>query len=128
MFYRPARQYLLPLKDRFDLVKANHAVLPGIIILPAYGHTPGNAMVDISSQGKRLLCIGDIIHSQQEFTKPRHCAAFDVDPEEAVKTRTRILTKAAKDGTFVFACHFTFPGLGYIRNKNGKLSWDAIRI
>ena len=125
-FYAPARKYLVPLKDRFNMVKDNYEVLPGIKMVPAPGHTPGNAMVDITSKGKRLLCIGDIIHSRSEFTEPEHCAAFDVAPEEAIPTRTRILSKAAKEGTFIFATHFAFPGLGYIREKKGILSWEAI--
>ena len=125
-FFAPARKYLLPLKDRFEMVDDNHELLPGIRMIPAHGHTPGNAMVDITSGGKRLLCVGDIIHSQKEFTEPEHCAAFDVTPDEAIKTRTRILSKAARDRTFIFATHFTFPGLGYIREKKGILNWEAV--
>ncbi|OGN96539.1 MAG: hypothetical protein A2Y89_00710 [Chloroflexi bacterium RBG_13_51_18] len=126
IFYAPARKYLVSLKDRFKLVADNHEILPGIKMVPSHGHTPGNAMVDITSGGERLLCIGDIIHSPKEFTEPEHCAAFDVNAAEAIKTRSGILSKAARDGTFVFATHFTFPGLGYIREKGGVLRWDAI--
>jgi glyoxylase-like metal-dependent hydrolase (beta-lactamase superfamily II) len=125
-FYSPARKYLLPLKDRFDLVEDNYEILPGIKMIPAHGHTPGNVMIDISSNGKRLLCVGDIIHSQRELADPECSMAFDITPKEAVKTRTKILTKVAQEGTFIFVCHFPFPGLGYIRQKNGIFSWDPI--
>jgi len=125
-FFAPARQYLIPLKDRFSFVKDNYEVLPGIKMVPAHGHTKGNSMVEITSKGKKLLCIGDVIHSQQEFTEPEHCAAFDVNAAEAIATRTKILAGLAKDGTFVFATHFSFPGLGYIREKKGVLGWEAI--
>jgi glyoxylase-like metal-dependent hydrolase (beta-lactamase superfamily II) len=126
VFYRPARQYLLPLHDRFTLVEADYEVLPGIRMLPAHGHTPGNVMIDISSQGERLLCIGDIIHSPREFTDPACLAAFDVTPAEALKTRAKILAEVARDGAFVFATHFPFPGLGYIRQVKGIFSWEPI--
>lgn len=126
MFYRPARQFLLPLEERFTLVAGNYEVVPGIKTIPAYGHTPGNAMIAISSQGERLLCICDVMHSPREFTEPRCLAMFDVMPEAAVKTRAKILARLAKDDAFVFAGHFTFPGLGYIRRKNGVFSWDPI--
>ncbi|MCX5914243.1 MAG: MBL fold metallo-hydrolase [Deltaproteobacteria bacterium] len=125
-FFEPARKFLIPLKDRFDLVEDNYEILPGIKMKPAHGHTPGNTMIDISSNGERLLCIGDIIHSPHEFEDPEYLTAFDVTPEEAVKTRAQVLTKLAKDGTFVFAGHFTFPGLGYIRQKKGVFSWGPI--
>ncbi len=126
MFYRPARQYLLPLQDRFTLVAADYEVLPGIKLTPAHGHTPGNVMVDISSRGQRLLCVGDIIHSPREFIDPACLAAFDVTPAEAINTRAKILSKAAKEDTFIFAPHFSFPGLGYIRQAKGIYHWDAI--
>jgi len=125
-FFKPARKYLLPLKDRFELVGDDYEVMPGIKYIPAHGHTPGNSMIDISSKGQRLLCIGDVIHSQQELTEPRHCAAFDVTPEEAIKTRAKIISKLVKEGTYVFATHFTFPGLGYFREKQGVLVWEPI--
>jgi glyoxylase-like metal-dependent hydrolase (beta-lactamase superfamily II) len=126
MFYRPARQYLLPLHDRFTLVKADYEVLPGIELIPAHGHTPGNVMVDLTSKGQRLLCIGDIIHSQREFADPACLAAFDVTPSEAIKTRAKILAEVARGGIFVFACHFPFPGLGYIRQTKGIFSWEPV--
>lgn len=125
-FYYHARKYLIPLEERFTLVKADYRFLPGINLIPAHGHTPGNVMVDLTSRGQTLLCIVDIIHSQREFADPACLAAFDVTPEEAVKTRAKILAKIAKEGTFVFACHFPFPGLGYIRQTKGIFNWEPV--
>jgi glyoxylase-like metal-dependent hydrolase (beta-lactamase superfamily II) len=126
MFFSSARKNLLPIRDRFDLAKDNAEVLPGIRLIPAPGHTPGNAMVEISSGNDRLLCIGDIVHSQVEFTDPEYLTLFDVMPEQAVKTRTRILSEIAGAGTPVFACHFQFPGLGFITHQEGVFSWQPL--
>ena len=126
VFYESARKYLPPLHGRFDLVDDGFEVLPGIKLVPAHGHTPGNSMVAIKRGGERLLCIGDIIHMTRELTEPRLCASFDVSPAEALKTRTKILSQAAKEGAFIFACHFDFPGLGHIREKKSVLAWEAI--
>jgi hypothetical protein len=82
--------------------------------------------VDIKSKDQRLLCIGDVIHSLREFTDPSCLAAFDVTPAAAVKTRAKILSRLAKEGAFVFACHFPFPGLGYIRQAGGILHWEPV--
>ena len=126
MFFDFARKRFLPIRDQFDLVKDDAEVLPGIRFLSAPGHTPGNVMVDISSKETRLLCIGDIIHSQLEFTNPEHLIIFDVTPEQAVQTRTQILSDIANSGVPVFACHFPFPGLGYIVKKEGIFAWQHI--
>jgi glyoxylase-like metal-dependent hydrolase (beta-lactamase superfamily II) len=125
-FFAFARKNLLPMADRFDLVGDDAEVLPGIKFMSAPGHTPGNIMVDISSGGKRLLCIGDIMHSQQEFIQPDYLAMFDVAPEQALSTRARILSSVAESGVLVFACHFSFPGLGYIKKKDGIFTWQPI--
>ena len=126
MFFNVARKNLLPIRSQFDLVKDDVEVLPGIKFIAAPGHTPGTVMVDIKSDGKRLLCIGDVIHSQREFTDPAYLSLFDVTPEQALKTRARILSEVAESGVFVFACHFPFPGLGYIRRHKSVFAWHSI--
>jgi glyoxylase-like metal-dependent hydrolase (beta-lactamase superfamily II) len=126
MLFSAARKNLVPIRDQFDLVEENREALPGIKIIAAPGHTPGNFMVDIASGKKRLLCIGDIIHSQREFIHPEYLAAFDVAPEQALPTRARILSEVAESGALVFACHFPFPGIGYIKRKKGVFIWQPI--
>ena len=127
MFFNSARKNLLPIRDQFDLAEDNAELLPGIKLIPAPGHTPGNVMVDISSGKDRLLCIGDIIHSQVEFMNPEYLAIFDVTPDQAINTRTRILSEIARASTPVFACHFQFPGLGYITHQEGIFSWQPLQ-
>lgn len=122
-----ARGFLPALKDRFKFVHDKYQVLPGIKMIYAPGHTPGNSMVEISSKGKKLLCVGDIIHSTDEFTKPEKYIALDISPELAVKTRAELLAKSAKDGAYIFATHLAFPGLGYIKEKQGILGWEPIK-
>ena len=126
MFFGPARKNLLPIREKFDLVEDNTDILPGIKLIEAPGHTPGNMVIEISSAGKKLFCIGDIIHSLQEFIDPAYLAIFDVDPKQALTTRSKIFSDAAKSGVLVFACHLPFPGLGHIRRKKGVLSWEPI--
>ena len=125
-FFDYARKNLLPLADLFDLAEDNTEVLPGIKFISAPGHTTGNSMVEITSGENRLLCIGDIVHSQLEFVEPEHASLFDVAPEQALDTRARILSDAARSGVLVFACHFQFPGLGYIKQKGDVFTWQPI--
>jgi len=126
MFFDFARKNLLPIRDQLDLVKDDAEILPGIRFMSAPGHTPGNVMIDISSKENRLLCIGDIIHSQLEFTNPEHLIVFDVTPAQAVQTRTQILSDIANSGILVYAGHFPFPGLGYITQKEGICAWQPV--
>jgi len=124
--FAPARRDLVPLKERFNLVGDGYRILPGIKLIPAGGHTPGNIIVDIQSSGERLLCVGDIIHIPLELKEPEKLAFLDIAPDAAQKARKEILSAAAREGTLVFTCHFNFPGLGYMREKKGVLSWEAV--
>jgi glyoxylase-like metal-dependent hydrolase (beta-lactamase superfamily II) len=129
MFFDMARRKLFPIRDRFDLVRGDVEILPGIKLIAAPGHTPGMVMVEITSGEERLLCISDIIHSPIEFIRPDYLSLFDVMPELALETRARVLSGVAESGVLVFACHFLFPGLGslfrqarYLLNRHGILS------
>ena len=121
-----ARKNLLPARDQFELVEDNAEVMPGVKLVPALGHTLGGVMIEISSGKDKLLCIGDLIHSQIEFAQPGYYSFLDSAPEEAVKLRTEGLAKIAKSGTLVFACHFPFPGIGRIVQKGKVLSWQPV--
>jgi glyoxylase-like metal-dependent hydrolase (beta-lactamase superfamily II) len=128
MFFASARKNLLAVPERFDLLEDDATeALTGVSAIAAPGHTPGLLVLNISSGESRLLCIGDIIHSPVELTSPEYYAQFDVVPEQALRTRTQILVKAAESGTLVFACHFPFPGLGHIVRKSGVLSWQPLK-
>ena len=126
MFFEPARKHLVHRREKFDLVDENALLRPGIRLHPAPGHTPGNVTVDISSDNSRLFCIGDIIHSPKELTDLGYLSKVDVEPEQAINTRKKIFSEIAASGTLVFACHFTFPGLGHITLQNGVLNWQAV--
>ena len=118
-----ARENLLPVPEQFDLVEENAEVAPGVHLLPAYGHSPGNAMVGLTSGSERLLCIGDLIHSEKELAEPAYYAFLDVIPGPAEKLRSEGIMEIAASGVFVYACHFPFPGLGRFVNENGALRW-----
>jgi glyoxylase-like metal-dependent hydrolase (beta-lactamase superfamily II) len=126
MLFTDARKNLLPLADRFYLSKDNAEVLSGIKLLPAHGHTSGNIMIDIIMGHQRIFCIGDVIHSQVDFVNPAYLSLFDVDVERAIATRARVLSEIANKGILVFACHFQFPGLGYIVKEGNHYDWQPV--
>ena len=118
-----ARENLLPVRDQFDLAAENAEVAPGVQLLPAYGHSPGNAMVGLSSGTERLLCVGDLIHSERELTDPAWYAFLDVIPAPAEQLRSEGVAEIAFSGVYVYACHFPFPGLGRFVNEEETLRW-----
>ena len=125
--FASARKHLLGIRDRFDLLEDNAEVVPGITLLPARGHTLGGVIIRIASGEDTLLCIGDLIHSQREFTRPDLYSFLDSDPEAAMKLRTDGLAEIGKSGALVYACHFPFPGIGTFVKNEETLGWQPIQ-
>ena len=122
-----ARKNLLPLRDRFDFVAGEGDILPGIKFNLAPGHTPGNTVITLSSGGKQLLCIGDLIHDPLEFTQPDKYGMIDFSHEQAIHWRNEVLSQAAASRSLVWACHFPFPGLGHIGRQGDLFDWQPIK-
>jgi len=120
------RQNLPPISDRLELVEDKATILPGLECLLTPGHTPGGMMLMLSSGKDGLCCIGDLIHHETELVRPDVFAIFDVDQDEAVAVRRRILPELADSGILIFSCHFAFPGLGHIVRDGDRLSWRPI--
>jgi glyoxylase-like metal-dependent hydrolase (beta-lactamase superfamily II) len=97
---------------------------PGIEALPSYGHTPGHTVYAVTSGGKTLLLIGDMIHvGAVQFGSPGVTISFDSDSRAAAAERAGVFAKAAHDGTMIGASHIAFPGLGYLRAAGKGYSW-----
>jgi glyoxylase-like metal-dependent hydrolase (beta-lactamase superfamily II) len=124
--FAAARKNCLAMPECFDLVEDGNSALPGFKLIVAPGHTPGNSLLEISSDSQKLLCIGDLVHSQVEFSRPDFYSFLDVDPEQAIQSRKLFLTQAASSGILVLACHFPFPGLGHIKMEHGLMTWQPI--
>ena len=119
---------LIPLQERFTLIDREAEFLPGIKFTWAPGHSPYHCVLNISSGNEQLLYGSDLFHHPLQIAQPE-CSVFgDFNAEQAHHTRARIISEAAKIHTLVFACHFPFPGLGYINNNGNLLTWQPINI
>ncbi len=114
------------IKNKLNLISSGTEYIPGIKLITISGHTPNNCYILISSEGKQLLCTADMVVYTFQLEKPQWFLVFDSMPEEARTTRNRVLSKAVKDHTLIFACHFPYPGIGYIEEKNGLWNWHPV--
>jgi len=119
-----AQEKLIPLGSKLQLIDEESEIVPGIKYLPAFGHTPGHMMLEISSGEERLVCCADLMHHPLEFAVPELFTIFDTRPEQAVPTRQAIATELAGAGARIFACHFDFPGLGNLVKKGKYYRWQ----
>jgi glyoxylase-like metal-dependent hydrolase (beta-lactamase superfamily II) len=122
------RKHILPIRDRFEVVAGDAEVVPGITIMPTYGHTPGHVALDIASEDRHLFFIGDSIIHPVQIEHPETISVFDHQPETMIATRLALRRRAAEEESMVMASHFPFPGLGYIRNQSNHWKWQPISL
>ena len=107
-------------------------VSPGVVTLPAPGHTPGHTVFAIHSGDQSLLVLSDTAQHPAIFARhPDWQAAFDVDGNAAVATRKKLFDRAAADRMLVTGYHFPFPALGHlVKTASGyehvPLPWQPV--
>lgn len=101
------------------------ATLPGGIRAESTaGHTPGSVLYRVESEGQTLVLWGDIIHAKAvQMPDPDVAIHFDVNQQQAIGTRERILRQAADQGYWVAAAHISFPGLGHVQHDGQGYRW-----
>jgi glyoxylase-like metal-dependent hydrolase (beta-lactamase superfamily II) len=122
-----ARKNLESLCERVNLVDGESEVVPGILAIPAPGHTPGHMVVEISSGGEYLLFIGDAVLHPLHLEHPDWLPIYDLLPEEAAASKRRIFDRAAAAKALVIGQHFPpFPSVGTVDERGNGWQWQPI--
>lgn len=112
------------ISDAVELHNGETDLGGGVVMQPAFGHTPGHNVVLLDLGTERLLMLGDTVVSDHiHFAHPAVGWALDADPTAAEATRRRLLDMAATDDLIVAGNHVSAPGLGRIER-----SGDAYRF
>ncbi|MCL1874978.1 MAG: MBL fold metallo-hydrolase [Synergistaceae bacterium] len=96
-------------------------VAPGITAIDARGHTPGNTLFLLESEGEKLLFWSDLVHAAAlQFPRPEYNASYDMDPDESAAARIRFMEKAAVENLPIAGVHLPFPAVGTVeKNPEG---------
>jgi glyoxylase-like metal-dependent hydrolase (beta-lactamase superfamily II) len=115
----PARRVLPKLENAglIDLVQGDVEVAPGIYLVPAHGHTPGHCVVAVRSAGEELVLLADSMFDELSLAHPEWTAVPDMDPDETVATRRRLLDRAVSDSVRVLGYHFA--GIHRVEHTQG---------
>jgi len=109
-----------------DLVNDVHRLSDSVEIEPAYGHTLGHSMLQVSSRSHSVCFTGDVFHHPLQILYPElHLPGCD-DLAMAIETRRRVATFCAERGALIVPAHFAKPHAGYIRRGQGALTFEPI--
>ncbi|MEV6551342.1 MBL fold metallo-hydrolase [Streptomyces sp. NPDC051597] len=108
-----------------DVPEQGHEVAPGVLLVPAPGHTPGQVAVELRGNDRRALITGDSIHHPVQLSHPHVHSCVDIDPAQAIRTRARLLDTLADTDTLLLGTHFPRPTAGTVRRDNGRYRLHA---
>jgi glyoxylase-like metal-dependent hydrolase (beta-lactamase superfamily II) len=118
------RRQLLPLRDRITFMDDGKEVLPGITAMATPGHTSGHMSFVIASGSSALMLVADVVHNHiLSVERPRFPLAFDMDGQDAIKTRVRVLDMLTANRMPMLAYHFPFPGIGNVSKAGDGFKW-----
>ncbi|TWA87659.1 glyoxylase-like metal-dependent hydrolase (beta-lactamase superfamily II) [Azospirillum brasilense] len=104
-------------------------LLPGVESVAAYGHTPGHSGYLFRSKEQSILLWGDTVHSHAlQFARPEVVIEFDVDKDETIASRRRLLAEAAAQKLWVGGAHLPFPGIGHVRTEGDGYAWVPVEF
>jgi glyoxylase-like metal-dependent hydrolase (beta-lactamase superfamily II) len=96
-------------------------VAPGVTAVAAPGHTPGHTSFVVSSGSSTVLIQSDVTNIPELFLRnPDWHVMYDVDPDEAAKTRHKFYDIAAAEKAVAVGFHFTFPSIGHVEKDGTK--------
>ena len=117
-------RYLPPVRDRLEWLADEAEIAPGIAAIDAPGHTPGHLGIAISSGGESLLYAGDLLVMSNQVAEPDWTTIFDLDAQQIVATRRRLLDRAATDRSIVF--HYHFGEAGRFGRRGAQYAWERL--
>jgi glyoxylase-like metal-dependent hydrolase (beta-lactamase superfamily II) len=120
------KKALAGVQPQLDLVEPDKEIVPGVVAIAAYGHTPGHMVVEVTSDRQRLLFAADAVILPLHLEFPETISAVDHTPAEVVSTRVKLLEKATREKPLVLISHFPFPGLGHVVPKGDRWGWRSM--
>jgi glyoxylase-like metal-dependent hydrolase (beta-lactamase superfamily II) len=102
-----------PYQGKIKTFAYDTEILPGVVAIAATGHTAGHTVYRLKADGGELLVVGDLTHiAPVQMPRPEVAIVYDSAPDQAVKTRKAVFTRAAQEKLPVAGMHFPFPAIG----------------
>jgi glyoxylase-like metal-dependent hydrolase (beta-lactamase superfamily II) len=128
-FISIAQKCLGAIQNKVTRFEGEGEILPGFYAIPAPGHTPGQVAIRIVSGNESIIHTTDVVHTHTiNLWHPNWQPIFDADPDQAAATRQQILSAIADHRQLMYAYHFPFPGIGYLKSRAEEgFEWEPIK-
>ncbi len=118
------KENFLPLESYglLDLVDGNSLVTEGVEVVLSPGHTPRHQSVRVSSQGKTLFYLGDLVPTSAHIGLP-YIMSYDLFPLETLETKKRVYEQATAEDWILAFVHDPYYYFGKVGIKNNKFKF-----
>lgn len=115
---------LKPYLDRIRRVRDGEE-FSGFTPVLAPGHTPGHTCWLLAAGGGGFIAFGDVVHlSAIQIPHPDAALTYDLDKNQAIRSRKRILDMAASERLAIAGAHVNAPGFGYVVRKGSSFAFE----
>jgi glyoxylase-like metal-dependent hydrolase (beta-lactamase superfamily II) len=117
-----------PLRDVIGFLPDDGEIVPGLRAVPTPGHTPGHHSMLVTSAAtqRRVLILGDVMHTQAQVSETGWNFLFDVDAAHGTRTRIELLRGYQDGRTVIAGGHFAGSVFGRFLPATLAYGWAAI--
>ena len=112
--------------DKKEIISYSKDLIPGVSLISIPGHTPGHSGFRVDSDNQALVQLGDIIHAPNlQLNDPNASTIFDIDSEEALNSRKKMLDMVSTDRVMCTSGHTLEPKFGFIEKHGTGYKFTA---
>lgn len=119
------RVRLGPVRDRMEFWEGDDEIFEGMSAMDAAGHSPGNSVLVVESDGERGVLLGDAAHTIPELLEGADFRVND-DAEQAARSLARIRDFVVDNGLPCSGSHFAGLIWGRVHRDGDRYHWETI--
>jgi len=108
------------------LVDMDHQIDDGMRFEPAPGHTEGNVVLNLQSQGSNAVLSGDVMHHPIQLVGPEWSNQACEDAEQSSATRRALIECYPDTNTLIVPTHFASPTMGHIISSGDAFGYPLL--
>jgi glyoxylase-like metal-dependent hydrolase (beta-lactamase superfamily II) len=121
-----AARRLEMIEDTITMIQPGAEVLPGVMSVASFGHTPGHMSFEIRSGSESLMVVGDAIgNAHIAMARTDWPSGSDQDQEMGMATRSRLLDQLTQDKMLMLGFHLPGGGIGRVEKRGDGYHFAA---
>src|SRR5215813_2279179 len=113
-------EILHPNEARIEAIEGALEVVAGVTAVPTGGHTRDHQVVQVTDAGESFVHLADIVPTRSHMRGPWN-QAYDLDALTTMEQKSRYLSLAVSDRTWVSFAHDDAVFAARVDNDRGKL-------